>query len=154
MLATLRDLVAHKGHANAALLESVRGNGAASADREIRDLLHHVLIADRFWVLAILERPFVHDDEARPSESFDALVVRHACTQALAAAWLEAATEDDLARVLENALIPGGSCTVAQALVQACLHAHGHRAQCAKLLRRHGGVPPPSDFIAWLAARG
>ena len=30
----LRDLVAHKGHANAALLETVRGNGAASADRE------------------------------------------------------------------------------------------------------------------------
>ncbi len=152
MLAMLRDLVAHKGHANAALLEAVRGNGAAPADRELWDLLHHVLIADRFWVLAILERPFVHDDEARPSESFDALVDRYAGTQALEEAWLEAATEDDLARVLENALIPGGSCSVAQALVQACLHAHGHRAQCAKLLRRHGGVPPPSDFIAWLAA--
>ena len=103
-------------------------------------------------MLAILERPFVHDDEARPSESFDALVDRYAGTQALEEAWLEAATEDDLARVLENALIPGGSCSVAQALVQACLHAHGHRAQCAKLLRRHGGVPPPSDFIVWLAA--
>ena len=76
MLAMLRDLVAHKGHANAALLEAVRGNGAASVDAELRDLLHHVLIADRFWVLAILERPFVHDDEARPSESFDALAMR------------------------------------------------------------------------------
>ena len=97
MLAMLRDLVAHKGHANAALLEAVRGNGAAPADRELWDLLHHVLIADRFWVLAILERPFVHDDEARPSESFDALVDRYAGTQALEEAWLEAATEDDLA---------------------------------------------------------
>jgi uncharacterized damage-inducible protein DinB len=152
MLAVLRDLVVHKGQANAALLEAVRGNGAASADRELRDLLHHVLIADRFWALAILERPFVHDDEARPSDSFDALVDRYAGTQALEESWLEAATEDDLARVLENALIPGGSCSVAQALIQACMHAHGHRAQCAKLLRRHGGMPPPSDFIVWLAA--
>ena len=148
----LRDLVAHKGHANAALLAAVRGNGAAAADGELRDLLHHVLIANRFWVLAILGRPFVHDDEARPSESFEALVDRYAATQALEEAWLEAAAEDALARVLENALIPGGSCSVAQAFVQTCMHAHGHRAQCAKLLRRHGGVPPPSDFIRWLAA--
>jgi uncharacterized damage-inducible protein DinB len=152
MLAMLRDLVAHKGHANAALLDAVRENAAARADGELWDLFHHVLIADRFWVLAILARPFVHGDEARPSVSFDALVERHAATQALLAAWLASAAEDDLARVLANALIPGGSCSVAQAIVQACLHAHGHRAQGAKLLRRHGGVPPACDFIVWLAA--
>jgi uncharacterized damage-inducible protein DinB len=151
MLAMLRDLVAHKGHANAALLEAVRGNGAAAADPDLLDLLHHVLIANRFWVLAILARRFVHDDEARPSTSFDALVDRYSVTQALEESWLAAATRNDLARVLENALIPGGSCSVAQALVQTCMHAHGHRAQCAKLLRRHGAVPPPSDFILWLA---
>jgi uncharacterized damage-inducible protein DinB len=151
MLAMLRDLVAHKGHANAALLDAIRRNGAAVADRELWDLLHHILLANRFWLLAILDRPFVHDDEARPSESFDALVDRYAGIQTEEEAWLEAASEDDLARVLENALIPGGSCSVTQALVQTCMHAHGHRAQCAKLLRRHGGVPSPSDFILWLA---
>jgi uncharacterized damage-inducible protein DinB len=153
MLAMLRDLVAHKGHANAALLEAVRRNAGASADRELWDLLHHILLANRFWLLAILDRPFVHEDEVRPSASLDALVDRYAGAQALEEAWLEAATEDHLARVLEHALIPGGSCSVAQALVQVCLHSHGHRAQCAKLLRRHGGVPPPSDFIAWLTTR-
>jgi hypothetical protein len=35
--------------------------------------------------------------------------------------------------------------------MQVCLHSHGHRSQGAKLLRRHGGVPPPADFILWLA---
>ena len=42
---------------------------------------------------------------------------------------------------------------VLQAYVQVCLHSHGHGAQCAKLLRKHGGVPPQTDFILWLAGR-
>ena len=54
MLATLRDLVAHKGHANAALLNAVRRTDAAAADRELWDLLHHILLANRFWLLSIL----------------------------------------------------------------------------------------------------
>ena len=68
-------------------------------------------------------------------------------------AWLSDAQESELTRTLENAFIPGGRCSVAQAWMQVCLHSHGHRAQCAKLLRRHGAVPPPIDFIAWLPSR-
>ena len=50
-------------------------------------------------------------------------------------------------------LIPGGRCSVMQAWLQVCLHSHGHRAQLAKLLRAHGGEPPVTDFISWLATR-
>jgi uncharacterized damage-inducible protein DinB len=153
MLEMLRDLVAHKGHANAALLNAIRRNGTASSDPEIWELLHHILLANRFWLLAVLGQPFVHEAEARPSPSFDALVQRYDSTQAEEASWLETATERDLARILENDLIPNGRCSVAQAVMQVCLHSHGHRAQCAKLLRRHGGVPPPTDFILWLTSR-
>jgi uncharacterized damage-inducible protein DinB len=67
--------------------------------------------------------------------------------------WLAGATHADLARVMRDPQIPGGACSVAQALMQVCLHSHGHRAQCAKLLRRHGGQLPMTDFIAWLVAR-
>ena len=153
MLAMLRDLVAHKGHANAALLHAVRGNGAAVADRELWDLLHHILLANRFWLLAILESPFVLDVEARPSASFDALVVRFASLQDQEETWLAAATAADLARMLVDEQIPGGTCSVAQAVMQVCLHSHGHRAQAAKMLRHLGGEPPPTDFILWLADR-
>lgn len=153
MLDLLRDLLAHKGHANAALLGAVAQNAAAASDHELRELLHHILLANRFWLLTIAGRPFVHEDEARVSSSFDALIQRYTAMHAEETAWLAAATEADLTRMLEDARIPGGGCSVAEAFVQVCLHSHGHRAQAAKMLRRHGGVPPAMDFVLWLAAR-
>jgi len=153
MLDMLRDLVAHKGYSNAVLLHAIRRNDAAAADPELLDLLHHVLIANRFWLQSVLARPFVHEDEARPSPSFDTLIERYGQAHFEETRWLEAATESDLSRILEDPLIPNGRCSVAQALMQVCLHSHGHGAQCAKLLRRHGGVPPSTDFILWLTAR-
>ncbi len=153
MLEMLRDLVAHKGHANAALLNAIRHNRTAASDPELWELLHHILLANRFWLLTLLGLPFVHEDEARPSPSFDALIQRYGSTQAQEATWLETAREGDLARILEDALIPNGQCSVAHAFMQVCMHSHGHRAQCAKLLRRHGGLSPPTDFILWLTNR-
>ena len=153
MLEMLRDLVAHKGHANAAVLGAIRQNHAAASDPELCELLHHVLIANRFWLLTVLELPFVFEDESRPSSSFGALIQRYCSTQEQESTWLAGATEADLGRVLESPLIPGGKCSVSQAFMQVCMHSHGHRAQCAKLFRRHGGVPPMTDFILWLASR-
>jgi uncharacterized damage-inducible protein DinB len=153
MLAMLRDLVAHNGYANAALLSAIRQNEAAASDAELSETLHHVLVSNRFWLLTVLGLPFVFEDESRPASSFDALIQRYGGTHQQQSAWLAGATEADLARVLESAHIPGEKCSVAQALMQVCLHSHGHRAQCAKLLRRHGGVPPMTDFILWLERR-
>jgi uncharacterized damage-inducible protein DinB len=153
MLSMLRDLVEHKGHANAALLEAIRQHTAASADGELWALLHHVLLANRFWLLAIVVQPFDHAHEAREAPTFAALVERFAALQAQEAAWLASASPADLDRTLRSPLIPGGACSVAQAWMQVCLHSHGHRAQAAKLLRRLGGTPPATDFILWLPTR-
>jgi uncharacterized damage-inducible protein DinB len=153
MLEMLRDLIAHKGHANAALLHVIQQNGQAASDPQLLELLHHVLVANRFWLLTVRGLPFVHEDEARPCPSFNALIQRYSRTQTEETAWLDAAMESDLARIVEDARIPNGQCSVSQAFMQVCLHSHGHRAQCAKLLRRHGSVPPSTDFILWLASR-
>lgn len=153
MLEMLRDLVAHKGHANATMLTAVRQHDSATADPVVIGLLHHVLLANRFWLLTVQGKPFVDEHEARPAASFEDLVRRYVTTQAEESAWLEIATQTELARVLEDPCIPGGSCSVGQAFMQVCLHSHGHRAQCAKLLRGHGAVPPMTDFILWLADR-
>ena len=149
----LRDLILHNGYANAALLTAVRHNKAAVDDEAISELLRHVLLANRFWLLTVLGVPFVVENESRPSSSFDSLIQQYRSTHEQQSAWLGTATEGDLLRMLESALIPGGHCSVAQAFAQVCLHSHGHRAQCAKLLRRHGGTPPAMDFITWLATR-
>jgi uncharacterized damage-inducible protein DinB len=153
MLDMLRDLVAHKGHADAAMLSAIRMNAVAAADVEVRELLHHVLLANRFWLLAVTGAPFVLDEESRASGSFDALVRRYRDNHGQELAWCAGATAADLERVLQVPPIPGGRCTVSQAWMQVCLHSQGHRAQCARLLRRHGAVPPPTDFILWVAER-
>ena len=112
MLQMLRDLVNHKGHANAAMLNAIRQHPAAAADRELVELLHHVLLANRFWLLTVLGLPFVHEEEARPAPSFDALVQRYAQTQTQETAWLDTATATDLDRTLKSPLIPNGECSV------------------------------------------
>jgi hypothetical protein len=153
MLQIVRDLVHHKGYANAALLSAIRQNAAASSDPELWELLHHILLANRFWLLTVLGLPFVLGDESCPAPSFDALIRRYARTQTQEAGWLDSATQVDLERTLKDPLIPNGECSVAQAFMQVCLHSHGHRAQAAKLLRWHGGTPPANDFIQWLTNR-
>ena len=153
MLRMLQDLVGHKGYANATLLNAIQQNAAAVSDLELVELLHHILLANRFWLLSVLGEPFVMEHESRRAPSFDALVHRYAGTHVQEAAWLDVATAFDLNRTLTSPLIPGGECSVAQAFVQVCMHSHGHRAQAAKLLRRHGGAPPMTDFILWLVDR-
>jgi hypothetical protein len=56
-------------------------------------------------------------------------------------------------QVLRHPDVPNGRCAVWQAFIQVCLHSQGHRAQCAKLLRQHGSVPPATDFIEWVGSR-
>ncbi len=153
MIEMLRDLVRHKGYANAALLATVARSPEASADAEVAELLHHVRLANRFWLSAIVGEPFVVDEEARSPRSLSALVDAFRAVQALEEAWLAQADDGDLARPVAGPLVPGGRCTVTQALTQVCLHSLGHRAQCARLLRRHGVAAPTTDFILWLVER-
>jgi uncharacterized damage-inducible protein DinB len=153
VLDMLRDLVAHKGYANASFLSSVQGSKDAAQDPEVRELLHHILVSNRFWTSSILGLPFNVEEELRSSRTLDELVDAFRKTQDLETSWLERATEADLRGTIEDARIPGGKRTVAEALMQVCLHSQGHRAQGAKLLRKHGVTPPSTDFILWVAHR-
>jgi len=153
MLGTLRELVAHKAHANASLFNLAYQNERVALDPEILDLLHHILVANRFWTCTLRGVPFVADQEMSVARSCESLAEAYRRTQEEEAAWLESATDADCAATLAHPFIPGGQCSVAQALLQVCMHSHWHRAQIAKLVRRHGVVPPPADSILWLTGR-
>ena len=154
MLQMIRDLMAHKEHANALMLSAIREHPQASRDPEILELLHHILVSNRFWTLRCLGLPFDRDKETIVPSTLVELIATYDATQQLEAEWMAGATDAELARAIDSPLIPGTQCTVAQALLQVCMHSQGHRAQCAKMLRRHGGTPPMTDFILWLANRG
>lgn len=153
MLEMIRDLVTHKGYANTLLLDAIRTHPTAAEDPEIIGLLHHILVANRFWFLRIAGREFVLERESAAPASLDDLIGLYGTTQREEEDWVARATTPDLERRLANPMIPGGGCTVAQGFTQVCMHSQGHRAQLAKMLRRHGGTPPMTDFILWLSKR-
>jgi uncharacterized damage-inducible protein DinB len=153
MLGMLRDLVHHKAWASAALLNAIRDNETAAADENLRALLHHIILANRFWLLSCLGQSFDIDAESRAQESLDAIADQYRTTHAQEWEWIAHAMEPDLARVLDDPLIPGGRCSVAQAYMQVCMHSQGHRSQCATRLRLLGVTPPATDFILWLRDR-
>ena len=153
MLQMIRDLMAHKAHANTAMLMAIREHPDAAADAELVALLHHILVANRFWTLTCLGLPFDHAKETAVPATLEQLIESFDSTQRDESAWMARATQADLVREIDSPLIPGTRCTVAQAMMQVCMHSQGHRSQCAKMLRRLGGTPPMTDFILWLASR-
>jgi uncharacterized damage-inducible protein DinB len=149
----LLDLVRHKAHANAALLRSVRECEPAARDTELRNLLHHVIVANRFWLHSGLGLAFSVEEESVVPATIGAVIERYRETHELELDWVSGLGEDELLRSLEGPLVPGGKCTVAEALTQVCLHSHGHRAQCGTRLRLLGGTPPATDFVLWVRER-
>ena len=153
MTKLLRDLVAHKGHANGLMLEAIARHDRAREDAAILALLHHILVANRFWFLTSVGEPFVMERELAPPASLAALADGYAALQEREEAWIGSLSDVDLERVLQTPHIPGGSCTVAEGVTQVCLHTQGHRSQVAKMLRALGGAPPMTDFILWVTER-
>jgi uncharacterized damage-inducible protein DinB len=153
MLAMFRDLVRHKVHANAALLKAVRNHEAAACGAELRSLLHHVILANRFWFSLMRGDSFHSKEESRVPDSLDAIAQLYRSTHTQELDWIAGLQDADLARTIGTPFIPGQTFSIEQALLQVCIHSHGHRAQCATRLRQLGGTPPPMDFVMWLKDR-
>jgi len=153
MLAMLRDLIRHKGHANACLLKAIRQHEPAAQDQQLRELLHHIILANRFWLSLTLGRQFDRTAEAQIPESLDAETELYRETAAEELKWISQIPESELDRILETPRLPGWKVSVAQAWMQVCMHSQGHRSQCASKLRALGGTPPATDFVLWVKDR-
>jgi uncharacterized damage-inducible protein DinB len=153
MLAMLRDLFQHQAYTDAALANAIGRHELAARDQELRTLLQHILVAHRYWLHLGQGLPFAADEETRVPDSLEPIVARYRVTHAQEREWLAALHESDLARTLESPYFTGRRIAVGDALMQVCMHSHGHRSQCATRLRALGGEPPPLDFILWLKDR-
>ena len=153
MLPMLKDLILHKGYSNASLIKAIRQHQPAAQDLELRNLLHHIILANRFWLMLSRGLPFAVETESRIPESLEEIAELYRDTHAQEMQWVSQVQDQELARILETPFLPGHSCSLAQALMQVCLHSQGHRAQCATRLRSLGGTPPAADFILWLKER-
>jgi len=149
----IQDLVRHKVWANTSLLDAMRAHDPAASDPELRGLLHHIILADRFWFALSRAQPFDAVGESRVPSSLAGVIDQFAETHGAQLVWIAALEEGVLARELESPYFPGRRVTIAQAMMQVCLHSHGHRAQAATRLRSLGGTPPPMDFVMWLRDR-
>jgi uncharacterized damage-inducible protein DinB len=151
MLSMIEDLVRHKWWANANLLHAIEQHPAASEDEQLRKMLHHILVSNRFWLLAILGRPFVREDEMQIPTDLAGVIEQFKATEHLESEWLSTASESDLERILETRSSRLGiDVSVGQAMLQICMHSHGHRAQCATRLRVLGATPPGTDYVLWI----
>jgi len=107
MLDMLQDLVRHKWHANAAILQAVRQHDAAAHDEELRKLLHHILIANRYWLLLTLLREFAKEEESRIPDTLDKLTECFRETAIVEMDWIFQLPEADLVRQLRPAALSG-----------------------------------------------
>jgi uncharacterized damage-inducible protein DinB len=153
VLPMLQDLVRHKWHANASLIAAIQQHRPAACDDQLRKLLHHILVANRFWLMLSLEKPFAIETEMRVPDAIEGVVSRYIETSSTELEWISRTSAADLERRLETPHIPGYTFSVAEGVMQICMHSHGHRAQCSTRLRALGGTPPNMDFVLWLKGR-
>lgn len=150
MLTIIDQLVRHKWWANSNLLRAIAQHQPAADDEELRKLLHHILISNRYWLLLTLGQPFVDEEERRIPASHQAMIESFAATEKLEVDWLSTVTSPDLDRRVQPRALPDITVTVAETMLQMSLHSHGHRSQCASRLRALGGTPLPMDFVLWV----
>jgi uncharacterized damage-inducible protein DinB len=153
MLEMLRDLLRHKGYANAALLKAIRQHSVAAQDEELRKLLHHILLANRFWFMRSFGRDLDLQKESQVPASLEPLAALYRETHDQEMEWISGLKEADLEQKLETRFIAGQTFSVAQGMMQVIMHSQGHRAQCLTRLRSLGGTPPATDFVLWLKDR-
>jgi uncharacterized damage-inducible protein DinB len=153
MVALFQELLHYQAYADASLLMAIQRHEVASKDQELRTLLHHVLIAHRFWLHLCQGLPFSAEAENVVPATLDAIITGYKETQSQEIAWIEGLDESDLIRAVESPYFPNRKVVVREALIQVSLHGQGHRAQCAARLRILGGEPPSLEYILWLKER-
>ncbi len=154
---TLLDLYNHMAWADAEVWTSVLNCGQACQDGRLRDILHHLHVAQRAylrtWRGESLDAPYPHFDDTPAlcewAKTYygQARGYLEALTDAQAREAVPVAWAQRMERLLGRAPAPT---TLGETAMQVCLHSLYHRGQVNARLRELGGTPSLVDYIAWV----
>ncbi len=155
----LRQLIRHMEWADAEVWRAVLACEPAGHDRRLRDLLTHLHVVQRLFLVVWRKDPF---DPSRGSPEFataadlrgwaqtyyseaNSFLDRldaHGLTVDVSMPWIKA-FEAQLGRTFSTP-------TLGETIFQVTSHSTYHRGQVNARLREVGGEPPLVDYIAWI----
>ncbi len=149
MISQLKDLLAHHAWADAVFLHAWGASGTQE-DVELRTRMAHITdVQEGFLKVLKGEVLAVHE---RPLPGFDDLKARCRASHEVFAALARGLDDAALARTVRVPWFPEPPCviSVADVLMQVCLHTQHHRGQNMTRLKVLGVAPKNVDYIVWL----
>lgn len=144
----LRRLFEHAAWANQRVLDGLRAD--AGSDAAVLAYFAHVLGAEHVWLSRILRQPVEY--AVWPSLSLDECTVLAERNRAGYAALLDTLDggEGDREIAYRNSAGDAFVSRLEDILLHVALHGAYHRGQVSLMVRRSGGTPVPSDYIAFV----
>jgi uncharacterized damage-inducible protein DinB len=150
----LQDLFGHQAWAEAEHWRVIEAFAPAFNDDALRKRLHHIHLAQRA-LREFFATVFNQSFETVRLEDFPDMHALKEYAKETSKRAIQVLAGITAAKLEEHVAIPwlknpSLNITVEQALTQAAMHSHYHRAQNASRMRELGGVPPTTDYILWL----
>jgi uncharacterized damage-inducible protein DinB len=144
----LTRLIGHLAWADDRVLAALRS--ATAPDPSCLEVLAHILATEHVWLARMREEAPHHP--VWPPLSLEECAGLVRANQRELTAYLAGLTAADLPRgvTYRNSAGTQFTSSVEDMLLHVCLHGAYHRGQIAWALRRGGGVPLPTDYIAFV----
>jgi hypothetical protein len=102
----VRDLIEHKNYGNAMLVNAITAHEQASADKELRNLLHHIILANQFWLSLFLDESFDVNGDSHPPRSLEDVAALYRQTHDRELEWMSRINDSDFERTPVTPFIP------------------------------------------------
>jgi uncharacterized damage-inducible protein DinB len=149
MIELLRELFHYQAWADSQIVAAVKSHPGAAGDEQLRTLLHHIVVVQRFFIGQCAGETFDVRRESRIPETIEEMEGLFDEAHGMENEVLATLDDGALAVLLDRPPLEKLRPTIRTALTQAVLHCQHHRAQVATRLRALGGSPPTVDYILW-----
>src|SRR5262245_46119698 len=155
----LRQLIRHMEWADAEVWRAVLAHEPAGQDKRLRDLLTHLHLVQRFFLVTWKNVPI---DPSRGEPEFAAAADLRAWAQTYYAEANQFLDSLDEHALTSDVVMPWvksfeaetgrtfSTPTLGETIFQVTSHSTYHRGQVNARLREVGGTPPLVDYIAWI----